>query len=297
VKGESAFVVSLIALLCCSQSDGGARPWHGEQPKLWISVALPTDAGIATVAALSAPPVRFDALVQPDPNHILEIAAPTSGTIVQIRADSTVYRGDTLALVERKSDGSVDRAWVVATHDGTWRSSRRAGQFAWEGELLGLLEQRGYWLAVGTVSDLEAQLIHSSDPALIERRGVGLSLAGRVEAVGRPGNRYVYLVEVAVEFRVPRDSAPDRWRDVTVLVTPTDPRDSVAVVPATAVVQLAPGSAVFVPIGSDRFDLVWVSTGPPVNDREISITSGIRPGMKVVTNVAAVPLLAHSRGA
>lgn len=286
-------VLSTMAILSCSPSDRGGDPWHDEQPRLRITVALPPGVAIATATALAAPAVRFDALVQPDPNHVLQITAPTSGTIVQIRADSIVYRGDTLALVENKADGSADRASVVATHDGTWRTSRHVGQFAWEDELLGLLEQRGYLLAVGAVTDLESRLIHVGDPARVERDGGLPILSGRVEQVRQPRATYIYSVEVAVEFSVPR-SVPHRWRDVTVVVTPADPQDSLAAVPATAIVQLLPRSAVFIPVGIDQYDVVWVSTGPAANKGHIAITDGVRPGMKVVASAIAAPALAQA---
>jgi hypothetical protein len=86
---------------------------------------------------------------------------------------------------------------------------------------------------------------------------------------------------VAVEFRAPEGAFDSQPGPVTVIVTPGSD-DSVAAVPASAVVQLQPGPAVFVPLGLGRYELRWVLTGPSVGDRIV-----VREGVTIGTSVVA----------
>jgi hypothetical protein len=67
---------------------------------------------------------------------------------------------------------------------------------------------------------------------------------------------------------------------MTVIVTPGSD-DSVAAVPASSVVQLPPGPAIFVPLGLGRYEVRWVLTGPSVGDK-IVVREGVATGTSVV---------------
>lgn len=56
-----------------------------------------------------------------------------------------------------------------------------------------------------------------------------------------------------------------------------------AAVPASSVVQLPLGPAVFVPVGSGIYDVRWVLIGPSV-DGMIVVREGVRPGTSVVAH-------------
>ena len=275
----------LSVLLACSPSDrSGSKAWHEAPPPLTIAVSCPAEAATvwATVEAVPAPDIPFSALVQPDPNHVSPVTAPASGIVVRMEAERHARRGNTLVVVGQGSETAGRTMAVVGKQDGAWKPRRRQGQVVWQDDTLGLLEEDGYWLAVGTVSDIESGVIHAGDPASVQF-GTDRHAArpGRVEWVRRPGASSAYSTDVAVEFRGSKRTPLDQSGAVTVVVSPADPQDTLTAVPATAVVQLPPGQAVFVPVGNGVFDVRWVSTGPSVDDM-IVVREAMRPGMTVV---------------
>jgi hypothetical protein len=156
-------------------------------------------------------------------------------------------------------------------------------------DTLGFLEEHGFWLAVGSVSDIEAAVVHRDDPAVVLLDGDTDSQhhgrPARVEWVRRAGSS-AYSLDVAVEFRAP-EAAFARGGFATVVVTPSGPGDSLAAVPASAVVHLPPGSAVFVPVGTSRYQARWVATGPTAHGKVV-----VREGLSVGTSVVAHGLAA-----
>jgi len=95
-----------------------------------------------------------------------------------------------------------------------------------------------------------------------------------------PDLRHPYRSEVAVDFRVPKGPY-GRDGPVNVTVRPTDPEDSIAAVPAAAVVQLPIGTAVFVRLGPALYEARWV-VGGPAERGMIPLREGVKPGTLVV---------------
>jgi len=285
VKHAVGSLTCLSVLLACSPSDrSGSRAWHEAPPALTIAVSGPAEAATvwATVEAVPAPDIPFSALVQPDPNHVSPVTAPASGIVVRMEAERHARRGDTLVVVGQGSETAGRTMVVVGKQDGAWKPRRRQGQVVWQNDTLGVLEEHGYWLAVGTVSDVESGVIHADDPASIQI-GTDRHAArpGRVEWVRSPGTGSPYSADIAVEFRGPERAPLDRSGAVTVVVSPAHPQDTLAAVPATAVVQLPPGEAVFVPVGNGVYNVRWVSMGPSVGGLVV-VREGVSPGMSVV---------------
>jgi hypothetical protein len=149
-------------------------------------------------------------------------------------------------------------------------------------DTIGVVEEHGYWLALGTISDIDAGVFHKNDAIVLRFAGDRhtSSRRGKVEWVRR-GAISPYSADVAVEFRAPEGAFDSQPGPVTVIVTPGSD-DSVAAVPASAVVHLPPGPAVFVPLGLGRYELRWVFTGPSVGDRIV-----VREGVAIGTSVVA----------
>jgi hypothetical protein len=171
---------------------------------------------------------------------------------------------------------------IEAKQDGTWLPLRRPTQFVLQEDTIGVVEEHGYWLALGTISDIDAGVFHKNDAIVLRFAGDRhtSSRRGKVEWVRR-GAISPYSADVAVEFRAPEGAFDSQPGPVTVIVTPGSD-DSVAAVPASAVVQLQPGPAVFVPLGLGRYELRWVLTGPSVGDRIV-----VREGVTIGTSVVA----------
>ena len=162
----------------------------------------------------------------------------------------------------------------------------------WQGDTVGLLEELGYRLAVGSVSDEEARFIHRGDPAWVSFPEVpGRSRPGRVEWVRGPQVPNRYSADVAIEYREAEGVAVGS-RFSTVTVRPTGPQDSVAAVPAGAVVRLPLGDAVFVPVGPGLYEARWVVVWPG-EASVVSVRAGLGPGTVVV--VSGLTALAAAR--
>jgi len=102
-----------------------------------------------------------------------------------------------------------------------------------------------------------------------------------VEAVDPPGMVYTYSAQVAVEFSAPQAPWSAAMHEVNVVVRPAGPEDSLAAVPALAVVRLASGDAVFVRAGPGRYRLQWIATGP-VTGGLVTVRDGLPVGSMVV---------------
>lgn len=285
MKGGLMAGGGLVAVLCCTGSEGsrGGGSREPELPLVTIEVKGPSEIVTVweTVEALPAPDVEFLALIRPDRNHISPVAAPLSGVLTSIQPQGHAHRGDTLAVFGTGSDVAGRAVAVVAMQDGTWLPLRQRTQFVLQEDTIGVVEQHGYWLTLGTISDFDARVFHPGDPIVLRfgHDRHASARQGKVEWVRR-GAESPFSADVAVEFRAPEgafDSVPGA---VTATVTP-GAHDSLAAVSASAVVQLPLGPAVFVPLGLGRYEVRWVSTGPSVKDKVV-VREGIRRGMSVV---------------
>lgn len=288
-KPNALLVVSFCALLaaCTGSERSGEGPWHEAPPSITVNVSPEADAHVVldTVRSLPAPEIRFPALLQPDPNHVTPVLAPVTGVLIRIADEHHVRGRETLAVMGQGSEPAGREVAVRGAKDGTWRPRRQPRQIVLQGDTLGLLEDHGFLLAVGAVSDIDAGVVHEDDPAVVligaETDSKHHGRPARVESVCRAGPSS-YTFDVAVELRAP-EAAFERSGFATVVVTPTGPGDSLAAVPASAVVHLPLGSAVFVPAGTGRYEVRWVVTGPSVH-RKVVVREGVKAGTLVVAH-------------
>ena len=295
-KPIDLLAISCALLAACTGSErSGEGPWHEPLPSLTVTLSQAADPSIVldTVRRLPAPEIRFPALLQADPNHLLPALAPVTGVLIRIAEGRHARRGETLAVMGQGSEGDGREVGIRAANDGTWRPRRQPRQIVWQDDTLGYIEEHGFWLAVGAVSEMEAALVHRDDPAVV-------LLEGETDAKhhGRPARvewvraaRPYYRWEVAVDFRA-SEQAFGRGGFATVVVIPSGPGDSLAAVPASAVVHLPLGPAVFVPAGTGRYEVRWVATGPSVHGKVV-----VREGVKAGTSVVAHGLAALAEAA
>ena len=274
----------LSVLGCTTERPASDRGSELEPPSITVKLEGPGElmTESAAVQTVPAPDIEFLALVRPDRNHFVAVSAPISGVLVRIQPERHTHRGDTLGVVGVGSQIVGREIAVVGAEDGTWLPLRRPTQFVPQEDTLGVIEKHGFWLALGSITDVEALLVHQGDPTSL-RLGSDRHAArrpGKVEWV-RKGADSPYSADVAVEFRAPEGAFDSQPGPVTVTVTSEDPEDSVPAVPASAVVHLAPGAAVFVPLGLGRYEVRWVPTGPPQHG-VIVVREGLRSGMSVV---------------
>ena len=273
-------VFAAAALAACGTSErSGGRPWHGAPPELTVAVAGAAESLVVldTARSAPAPEVRFSALVQADPNHVTAVTAPAIGVLVKVAPVLDARPGDTLAAVRPDSPPGRRLVAVTSPLDGRWQPRRHEGQLVWREDTLGLIERHGYWWAVGMVADVEAVAIHTGDPALVgEAENPRRYGPGRVEWVERPLGGARYSAGLAVEFRA-SPSVVTRGAAVEVLVTPSHPGDSLAAVPASAIVQLPRGAAAFVRISPGLYRVRWVAAAP-LDEKTILVRDGIEPG-------------------
>ncbi|MGH2607950.1 MAG: hypothetical protein ACRDHF_02570 [Tepidiformaceae bacterium] len=201
--------------------------------------------------------------------------------IVRIRPEGHTRPHEVLAVVSQGSWEAGREVPIAVERDGLWHPRRQPRQLVWQNDTLGVLEEHGYWLAVGTVSDVEFRAIHPGDPASVQvAPDRHAARPGKVEWVRPPWHESPYSADIAVEFRAPETSRANEWGSITVAVT-AGPGDTVAAVPASSVVQLPPGPAVFVPIGNGVYEVRWISTGPSAHGL-IIVRQGVSPGTSVV---------------
>jgi hypothetical protein len=281
-------LAAVAAFVACTGSERSSRPWDEPPPRIIVAITPRAESLIVrdTVRALLAPEIRFPALTEADPNHVIPVTAPSTGVITSMKLGGPVAAGDTLAVIGQDSMARGRLLPVFPRRPGTWQARLHPGQLVWKGDTLGLLEEHTYWLAVGSVSDYDAQFIDPGDRSWVgldeDRHAMRL---GRVEGVRRPNAQHPYSAEVSVDFRAPRESL-EPGRFASVIVRPADPEDSVAGVPAAAVVHLPPGTAVFVRLRPGLYEADWVIPGP-ASGNMIVVRSGVRPGTLVVTHGVA----------
>ena len=283
--------LTMVSLVGCGDSRG--RPWHEPLPSLFIELdSSATYSPVLTrVEAVPAPEIRFLALLQPDPNHVVPVFAPVTGVIVRIAPAHKVEGAETLVVMREGSPPGGRDVAIRAVSAGSWRSRGAAGQSLWRDDTLGVLEESGYLWAMGSVNEIDVRLVHPDDPATVligdDADPKQLRVPGRVESVRGPGMS-AFSADVAVEVRTPREGYPNRG-STSVIVRPSGPGDSLAAVPASAVVELPLGAAVFVPAGTRRYEVHWVNAGAPVGDR-IIVREGLRPRTSVVARDLGVLL-------
>lgn len=249
---------------------------------------------------LPAPPVRFQALLEPDRHHVRAVLAAAQGMIVHSRIAGEVAPGDTLALMEMPGN-AVTGTPILAPARGRWVPRPASAEPRWAGDTLGAIAESGHWLAVGAVEAGESREIHPGDPAGVRLPSVPhRELRGRVELVRRAGNDPRNGATVAVEFNDP-GRAEDLGPAVEVTVTPTDPFDSVLAAPRNAIAQLSAGPAVFLALGGGRYEVRFVSSGPHVGglvvlragvDHRVTIVS---TGRELVARMAEESLAVRAR--
>ena len=276
---------SVVALLACTGSDRSGGRVEREPPPPTLTVELRPGAEIGTVwataEAVPTPVVQFPALIRADSNHMSLVASPLSGAIVRIRPDGHARGHEVLVVVRQGSRGVGREVPILVEQDGSWHPRRQVGQLVYEGDTLGVVEAHGYWLAVGSVSAVEYSSIHPGDPASVavppDRHD---SRPAKVEWVRPPWTESPVSADIAVEFRAPETSHANEWGPVTVAVM-AGHGDTVAAVPASAVAQLPSGPVVFVPVGTGRYEVHWISTGP-LEHGLIVVRQGLSSGTSVV---------------
>lgn len=279
-----------LLVACTGSERSGEGPLHDPPSVITVSVSAAADAAVVldTVRSLPAPEIQFTALVEPDPSHAAPATAPAVGTVVSVSRAGDVHPGDTLAVIAQGPDTAGRRLAVSASLQGTWRPRREPGQLVWEGDTVGLIETHDYWWAVGSVSELESEVIHPDDPAWV---GTGTdrhaNRPGRVEWIRRSR----FSADVAVEFRGHQPYV--RGTPVTVIVAPGDPQDSVPAVPPSAIVHLPEGHAVFSRLRPGLYQLRWVAAGQR-QDGLVGIRGDIRRGSLVAAH-GLVPLAEAAR--
>src|SRR5712691_2446828 len=207
-RGVRGGVVALGLVAACGTSERvGDRAWH-EQPPPSVVVAL-RGAGRVGIAygkarSVPTPTVRFPALVQADPNHVSPVHALATGVLVRVHTPGAVRHGDTLAVIGQGSEIAGRLLTVRARRAGAWEPRHQTRQLVWQDDTIGLLEEHEYWLAVGTVSDIEAGPTDPGDSTAIHIEGDDVaSCAARIESMKPPTAQHPFSAEIAVHFRAP----------------------------------------------------------------------------------------------
>jgi hypothetical protein len=254
------------------------RGWRDGQPVVVVSLDSPAELAVRldTVRHVPIPTISFDALVQPDENHLSAITARgnTEQGVRLVRDDGPVRRGDTVAILVVS-----DRVDILkANDDGHWHPARHQSDSVWPGDSLGLIQTAGYRLAVGEVLENQRKDIETGDSAvLLLGNDSRNTIAGSVEWV----RATQYHAEVAVHFS--RQESPGGTAVFArVTVVPNKSDDSLPAVPELAIVQLPPGRAVFIPRGRRVYEVRWILSGPRVNGMEVIRTSALETPTVVV---------------
>lgn len=284
MKTTAAVLIVLATLLACRGEDG-RRPAAGAQTLAPLTIAIQGPSEIqtkwASVEPVPAPAVPFEALIRPDPNHMAPVKSPGSGVVSRVRPEGHVARNEAVVVIVTGSPDAGREVTLPAKRDGVWYPRRQTGQVTLANDSLGVLQEHGYWLAVGAVSDAAYRAIHPGDSALVQLTDDRHdALPGKVEWVRPPWEQAPSTADVAVEFSG-SDSQPKGPGPITVIVM-AGPADSGAGVPASAIVQLPPGPAVFVAAGEGRYEVRWIATGPRIDDL-VFVREGLKPGVSVVS--------------
>ena len=265
-----------LGLACGGTADRG---WHDDESSpLIVSIGPEAQRQIrlGNLVKVLAPPVEFAGLVVEDRNHYPPVLATASGTVVSIRPKGIVIVGDTLLTAR----GTAGLFAFVADRGGTWQPRGR-DRGVELGDTVGTLGHSGTWIAQGSVGDHQGYEIHPGDPATVRIWGDPDSLIrGTVEWVRRPlFDEVGGSATVGVEF----PHAPGNGHGGTsalVTVTPSGPGDSVFAAPEEALVRLSNGLALFIPQGSDRYEVRFVFIGPTIG-RAVVLREGAKRAFQV----------------
>lgn len=285
-------LLSFLAWVSC-RGDGERPPPARRQAQapLTISIQGPAENQTvwASVEVMPVPAVQFKALIRSDPNHMSAVMAPSPGLVTRIRAEGPVGRGEPIAVLAARAPALGRELAIPAKREGVWHPRRQVSQVIAANDTLGILEERGYALAVGAVSDQDYRAIHPGDSAIVELTDDRhQARRGKVEWVRPPWQDAPYTADVAVEFQE-SDSMQRPTNPITVIVM-AGPGDSGVGVPPSAIVHLPPGPAVFVAAGEGRYEVRWVSTGPRLDDL-VYVREGLGIGVSIVAKGLA-PLAA-----
>ena len=282
---KTAFHLSILLALATGVSCSDGRRADAPQQKpapLTISVQGPAEdrAAWASVEVIPVPAVQFTALIRPDPNHMSPLTSPTSGVISRIRPEGHVMRDEPVATIVQGAPATGRELTIAAKRDGVWHPRRQASQLTAANDTVGVLQEHGYWLAVGAVDAAEYRAIHPGDSALVQLTDDRHhAQRGRVEWVRAPWQDAPYTADIAVEFEG-SDSQPRALGAITVIVL-AGPGDSGSGVPPSAIAHLPPGPAVFVPGGEGRYEVRWITTGPRMESL-VFVREGLKPGTSIV---------------
>ena len=284
-----SLLLSLTSGVSCRDRRRAEAPQQKPAP-LTISVKGPSDDRTvwASVEAIPVPAVQFTALIRPDPNHMSPLTSPTSGVISRIRPEGHVMRNEPVATIVQRAPIAGRELTIAAKRDGVWHPRRQPSQLTAANDTFGVLQEHGYWLAVGAVDAAEYRAIHPGDSGLVQLTDDRHNAQrGRVEWVRPPWQDAPYTADVAVEFQG-SDSQPRAPGAITVIVM-AGPGDSGAGVPPSAIAHLPPGPAVFVARGEGRYEVRWITTGPRM-DSLVFVREGLKPGTSIVARGLA-PLI------
>ena len=280
-------LLSLVTVVSCRDRPRADAPEEKPAP-LTISVQGPADDRTVwvSVEVRPVPAVQFTALIRPDPNHMSPLTSSTSGVISRIRAEGHVMRNEPVATIVQRAPNAGRELTIAAKRDGLWHPRRQPSQLTAANDTLGVLQEHGYWLAVGAVDAAEYRAIHPGDSALVQLTGDRHhAQPGRVEWVRAPWQDAPYTADIAVEFQG-SDSQPRAPGAITVIVI-AGPGDSGAGVPPSAIAYLPPGPAVFVAGGEGRYEVRWITTGPRM-DSLVFVREGLKPGASIVARGLAL---------
>jgi hypothetical protein len=284
-----------VALGCLLLVMGAGCTGGAERARVWSEDTLPTliisapdsvsgRVGLDSARWITAPPIRYPATVQPDPDHSVPVVMPGSGEVrlAFIRPRGAVHRGDTLAFAHGIA-GTPSIPPILASSTEVWWPRHAAGESLWPGDTVGAIQHPGRFIAVGQVEVREATTLEPGDSAIVSFPGDDHApVAGRIASITAAR----YRVEVAVHFHQ-SDDAPDAGVFTEVSLFPSGDRGKVLVVPATSIAPLPQGPALFLPRGPGTFEVRFIAS-----DEHDNGTRVVHRGLVDRTVVAAGDLSA-----
>ena len=253
-------IILLVSVVSCTNDGRDQRPWHEDTlPTVTISLPDSTAARLEMDSArwVNAPPIRYAAIIQPDPDHTVPVLVTGSeaARLTSIRVGGSVHRGDTLALIREVAGAATTRP-LLATSAEVWWPRRRTGEVVSPGDTVGEIQHPGRFIAVGQIDEAEARSLELGDHAVIPLPGrPPVSVNGRVGAITSAR----YRVEVAVHFHS-NESPPAPGTLTQVSIFPSGTRGRVLVVPATSIADLPQGPALFMAKEGGVFEVRFVAS-------------------------------------